>query len=63
MEKEIIHKQAPCQPDGEITSEGQEESKEGTCYCSKNPKGCCVDGVGRILPLQTKEDSSPKKSK
>jgi len=28
--KPIIYKQAPCQPDGWITREHQEESKEGS---------------------------------
>lgn len=55
--KEIIYRQAPCQLDGKIISEGQEESKEGACYCSENPEGCCVDGLGLILPLQYKNDT------
>lgn len=46
----IIYKQAPCQPDGYITREGQEESKEGSCYCALNPRGCCVDAFGIIVP-------------
>jgi len=48
-------KTAPCQPSGEVNSEGQEESKEATCKCSNNPSGCCVDGQNRIIPLQLKE--------
>lgn len=59
--REIIFKQAPCRPDGVISSDGQQESKEGTCRCSENPTGCCVDGIGRILPLQLKEDIPPQK--
>lgn len=54
--KEIIYKQAPCREDGIITSDGQEETKEGTCYCDENPEGCCVDGLGRILPFRLKEE-------
>lgn len=55
--KEIIHKQAPCFPDGEInTAEGENESKEGLCRCAANPSGCFVDGIGRILPLQLRDD-------
>jgi len=53
--REIIYRQAPCQPDGVISSDGQQESKEGTCRCSLNPTGCCVDGIGRIIPLQPKK--------
>ena len=62
-EKEIIYKQAPCRPDGKISSEGQEESKEGTCRCSKNPDGCCVDGIGLILPLRLKEHLPRRRKK
>ena len=52
--KEIIHQQAPCRENGIITSDGQEETKEGTCRCPVNPEGCCVDGLGRLLPLLLK---------
>jgi len=57
---EIIHRQAPCRPDGTISSDGQQETKEGTCRCPANPEGCCVDGIGRILPLRLKTESNPK---
>ncbi len=53
--KKIKYKQAPCMPDGEISSDGQEESKEGTCRCSKNPDGCCVGEFGIIIPRTLKE--------
>lgn len=53
--KEIIYKQAPCRPDGIISSDGQEESKEGTCRCSINPDGCCVGDFGIILPRTLKD--------
>ncbi len=52
---EIPWKQAPCKPDGEITSDGQEETWEGTCRCSQNPQGCCVGWAGIIHPRQLKE--------
>jgi hypothetical protein len=52
----IIYEQAPCQPDGNITSEGQEESKEGACYCALNPRGCCVDAFGIIIPKRVKPE-------
>ncbi len=55
--KNIIYKQAPCTPDGEITSDGQQESKEGTCRCKLNPSGCCVDGFGIIIPKILKDES------
>jgi hypothetical protein len=54
--KPIIYEQAPCQPDGYITNEGQGESKEGSCYCLKNPRGCCVDGFGIIIPKTLKPE-------
>lgn len=54
---EIIYKQAPCRPDGKISREGQEESKEGTCRCPLNPEGCCVDSLGVIIPRVLKDDS------
>lgn len=53
----IIYKQAPCKPDGEITCDGQEESKEGTCRCSANPEGCCVDSLGIIIPRVLTDDT------
>lgn len=58
--KEVIYLRAPCRPGREIVSEGQEETKEGTCYCPENPKGCCVDELGRLLPLQLKKDVKTK---
>lgn len=51
----IKFKMAPCQPGGEVSSDGQEESKEATCRCPNNPSGCCVDGQNMIIPLQLKE--------
>lgn len=52
--QEIVYEQAPCRPDGVISSDGQQESKEGTCRCSFNPEGCCVDSLGIILPKKLK---------
>ncbi|OQA93731.1 MAG: hypothetical protein BWY24_00334 [Microgenomates group bacterium ADurb.Bin219] len=58
---EIIYQQAPCRPDGVISSDGQQETKEGACRCPANPKGCCVDGIGRILPLRLKKGEEKRK--
>jgi hypothetical protein len=56
--QKIIWNQAPCRPDGEISSDGQEESKEGTCRCPANPvRGCCVDAIGVLLPRTLRPDS------
>jgi hypothetical protein len=54
---EIKYMQAPCQPDGWISSEGQQESRDGTCYCSIMPEGCCVSGeFSIILPKRLKPE-------
>jgi hypothetical protein len=52
---EIPYFQAPCRPDGVISSDGQEETKEGTCRCPGNE--CCVDGLGVRLPRILKTNS------
>jgi hypothetical protein len=51
-----IWRKAPCRPDGQIDSCGQEESKEATCFCPANPKGCCVDGGNNLIPYQLLPD-------
>ena len=58
---EIEYMQAPCRPDGEISRDLQEESKEGTCRCSIMPVGCCVDGFGILVPKISVYDFSVKK--
>lgn len=58
LPKEIPWLQAPCRPDGVISRDGQEESKEGTCRCVINPEGCCVDAIGIIIPKVSKGDAS-----
>lgn len=52
----IEYVQAPCRPDGAISADGQEESKEGTCRCALNPVGCCVDAYGIIIPKVRKNE-------
>jgi hypothetical protein len=70
MEKEIgkpiIYVQAPCfdakgNPLGEITSEGEQETKEGSCHCYDGSRSCCVDSIGIILPHQLREEQVVKK--
>jgi hypothetical protein len=58
LPQEIPYLQAPCRSDGEISRDGQEESKEGTCRCSVNPRGCCVDAIGIIIPKVLKAGAS-----
>lgn len=50
--------QAPCEgKGGVITSDGQEEAKGATCRCPEKPEiGCCVDGMGVIIPRMLKLD-------
>ena len=39
---------APCRPDGQVNSDGQEETKEGSCRCGDYE--CCVDGGNYLIP-------------
>jgi len=54
--REIEFEQAPCNSLGEISADGQEESKEGTCRCPGHE--CCVDSIGILVPHKLKD---PKK--
>lgn len=57
--KENPYETAPCREDGEIFSEGQQETKDGTCRCRANPQGCCVVGpMATILPRRLKKQTT-----
>lgn len=45
----VIYEQAPCRPEGQITSEGQGETRDAACYCPLMPEGCCVSGPSAII--------------
>ncbi|MFH1601532.1 MAG: hypothetical protein ABIB61_01090 [Candidatus Shapirobacteria bacterium] len=47
---------APCRPGGRVFSEGQQESKEATCFCKDCSGGCCVDGGNYLVPHRLKSD-------